>query len=175
MTSVSGRRVQSAERLPAAFAALPPKQRTLFRAARTLLRNRFPTANELAYDYGFAVLVAYAPAEQGKDAILSLRASDKGVSLYFSQGPKLPDPKRLLRGSATQVRYIELESARQLSDPDVEALIAATLAQARIPFPATGKGTLIIKTDGTQNSKAGTAKNSRAATPKRSKPPAKKK
>lgn len=149
--------------------------RTLVRAARTLLRKRFPTANELAYDYGFAVLVAYAPAEQGKDGIFALRASDKGVSLYFSQGPKLPDPKRLLRGSATQVRYIELESARQLSDPDVEALIAATLAQARIPFPATGKGTLIIKTDGTQKSKRGTAKKTRAATPKRSKPPAKKK
>lgn len=127
---------------------LDPKTATLFRAVRAAVRKRFPTANELAYDYSFALVIAYAPAEHGIDGVFAIRASDTGVALYFSQGPKLPDPKRLLRGSAKQTRFIQLETASQLADPDVEALIAATIDQARVPLPPTGKGRLIIKSDG---------------------------
>src|SRR3954471_5289588 len=75
-------------------------------------------------------------------------ASATGVSLYFSQGPQLPDPRRLLRGSGKQVRFIQVEAASQLAHPDVEALIVATIDQARVPLPSEGKGSLIIKSDG---------------------------
>jgi hypothetical protein len=124
---------------------LDPKIQKLFRAVRAAVRKRFPTANELVYDYSDALVVSYAPADKGIDGIVALRASATGVSLYFSQGPQLPDPKRLLRGSGKQVRFMQLESASQLAHPDVDALIAATVLQARVPFPATGKGDLIIK------------------------------
>jgi hypothetical protein len=127
---------------------LDPKIQKLFRAVRAAVCKRFPTANELAYDYSDALVVSYAPADKGIDGILAIRASDAGVLLYFSQGPQLPDPKRLLRGSGKQVRFIPLESASQLAHPDVDALIAATVQQARVPFPATGKGDLIIKSAG---------------------------
>lgn len=126
---------------------LDPKNQKLFRAVRTAMRKRFPTANELAYDYNNALVIGYAPADKGIDAVVAIRASATGVSLYFSQGPQLPDPKRLLRGSGKQVRFIQVEAASQLADPDVEALIAAAIAQARIPFPSEGKGRLIIKSD----------------------------
>lgn len=127
---------------------LDPQRQKLFRAVRAVLRKRFPTANELAYDYGRALVIGYAPAEHGIDGIVAIRASDTGVSLYFSQGPQLPDPKRLLRGSGKQVRFIELEKASQLAHPDVEALIAAAIEQARVPLPSEGKGSLIIKSAG---------------------------
>lgn len=127
---------------------LDPKHQKLFRAVRTALRKRVPTANELAYDYGQALVIGYAPAEQGIDAVVAIRADAKGVSLYFGQGPQLPDPKKLLRGSGKQVRFLELESASQLAHPDVEALIAAAIDQAKMSLPAKGKGTLIIKSDG---------------------------
>ena len=78
----------------------------------------------------------------------SIRACATGVSLYFSQGPQLPDPKRLLRGSGKQTRFIQVEAASQLAHPDVEALIAATIDQARVPLPSKGKGSLSIKSDG---------------------------
>lgn len=117
----------------------------LLRAVRTAVRKRFPTANELAYDYGDALVIAYAPGDHGIDAIFAIRGSAEGVFLYFSQGPQLPDPQRLLRGTGKQVRFMALETASQLQHPDVEALIAATLEQARIPFPAEGKGSLTIK------------------------------
>lgn len=134
--------------LRACIDRLDPKTQKLFRSVRAAVRKRFPTANELAYDYGSAIVIGYAPGDRGIDAIVAIRASDAGVSLYFNQGPKLPDPKGLLRGSGKQTRFIEVGSARQLSHPDVESLLAATTDQAKIPLPSTGKGSLIIKSDG---------------------------
>lgn len=127
---------------------LPPKMQKLFRSVRAAIRKRFPTANELAYDYGHAVVVGYAPAEHGIDSIVAIRVTDAGVSLYFSQGPRLPDPNKLLQGTGKQVRFIPVEVVKRLAEPDVDALIVAAVRQARVPFPAIGKGTLIIKSDG---------------------------
>ena len=131
--------------LRACLATLPPKQRTLLRAVRTALRKRFPTANELAYDYGKALVIAYAPAERGIDGLLSIRASATGVALYFNNGPLLPDPKGLLRGSGRATRFIDLDSASRLTHPDVKVLIAATVAHAKVPLPREGKCMLVFK------------------------------
>ena len=81
---------------------------------------------------------------------MAIRACATSVSLYFNQGPHLPDPKRLLRGSGKQTRFIQLEAASQLAHPDVEALIAAAIDQARVPLPSEGTGSLIIKSDGAE-------------------------
>jgi hypothetical protein len=136
-----------AAQLRAYIDKLDPKIQKLFRSVRASVRKRLPTANELAYDYSHALVIGYAPADRGIDSILAIHASATGVSLYFSQGPQLPDPKGLLRGSGKQVRFIQLEAASELAHPDVEALIAATIAQARVPLPAHGKGSLIIKSE----------------------------
>ena len=127
---------------------LDPKNQKLFRSVRSVVRKRFPTANELAYDYSHALVIGYSPADRGIDSIVAIRADANGVSLYFSQGPQLPDPKRLLRGSGKQTRYIPVEAASQLAHPDVEALIAAAIDRARVPLPSKGKSSLIIMSDG---------------------------
>ena len=127
---------------------LDPKNQKLFRSVRAALRKRFPTANELAYDYKTFVVIGYSPTENGIDGVVAITGRDTGVFLYFSQGPRLPDPKRLLRGSGKQTRFIQVEAASQFAHPDVEALIAATIDQARVPLPPKGKGGLIIKSDG---------------------------
>jgi len=134
--------------LRASIDKLEAKNQKLFRSVRAAVRERLPTANELAYDYGHALVIGYAPAEQGIDSVVAVRASATGVALYFSQGPELPDPSRLLRGSGKQTRFIQVEAAGQLAHPDVEALIAATIDQARVPLPSEGKGRLVIKSDG---------------------------
>ena len=126
---------------------LDPKNQQVFRSVRSAVRKRFPTANELAYDYSSFVVIAYSPTEQGIDGILSIAGRADGVDLYFTRGPQLPDPKKLLRGSGKQVRFIRLESARQLVHPDVKALVQAAVEQASVPFPSRGKGKLIIKTN----------------------------
>jgi hypothetical protein len=134
-----------ADQLRSYIDRLDPKNQKLIRSVRAALRKRFPTANELAYDYRQFVVIGYSPTDRGIDSIVAIAARATGVSLYFSQGPELPDPKRILRGSGKQVRFVQLEAARQLAQPDVEALISATIDQARIPFPSKGKGCLIIK------------------------------
>lgn len=125
---------------------LDPKLQTLARSVRAAVRQRFPTANELAYDYGSFVVISYSPTERGIDGIVALAARATGVFLYFSQGgPQLPDPKKMLQGSGKQARFIELAAASQLDDPDVQALIAATVEQAKVPLAPEGKGRLIVK------------------------------
>jgi hypothetical protein len=128
---------------------LDPKQQKLAQSIRAALRKRFPTANELAYDYSSFFVIAYAPNEQGIDAVVSIAARTDRVELYFNNGPQLPDPKKLLQGSGKLTRFIRLESAKQLKDPDVEAFMVAATKLARVPLPSKGKGSLIIKTNKT--------------------------
>ena len=124
-----------------------PKHQKFVRAIRAAVRKRLPTANELAYDYSSFFIISYSPTEQGIDGVVSIAARADGVDLYFTHGPELPDPKKLLKGSAKQVRFIRLESVRHLAHPDVEAFIAGAIDLATVPLSSKGKGTLIIKTN----------------------------
>jgi hypothetical protein len=122
-----------------------PKGQELFRSVRAAVRKRFPTANELAYDYADSVVIAYSPTDRGIEGIVSIALRAEGVRLYFMHGPQLPDPKKLLQGSAKQVRFVEVEAASRLAHPDVEALIAAAIDKGSVPLPSKGKGSLIVK------------------------------
>jgi hypothetical protein len=137
-----------AARLRSLIEKFDPEQQRLIRSVRSALRKRLPTANELVYDYGKSLVISYSPTEHGIEGIVSTAARADGVALYFNQGPRLPDPKKLLMGSAKQVRFIRVEAARQLAHPDVEALIAAAIAKSGVPLPSTGQGRLIMRTDG---------------------------
>ena len=132
--------------LKALIARFDAKSQALIKSVRSALRKRFPAANELVYDYSHSLVIGYSPSEHGIEAIVSFAARADGVSLYFNKGPELPDPKQLLQGSAKQVRFISLETARRVSHPDVEALIVAAIGKANIPLSTTGKGQLIVKT-----------------------------
>ena len=128
---------------------LEPEHQALIESVRSALRERFPTANELAYDYGKFFVIAYSPTERGIDAVVSIAARSTGLDLYLNHGPNLPDPTHLLSGSGGQARYMRLEAVSQLADPDVAALLVAALAHAGVPFSPVGKGRLIIKTNRT--------------------------
>ena len=125
-----------------------PKDQKLIRSIRSAVRKRLPTASELVYDYKTFFVIAYSPTEQPPDAIVATSARTDGVRLYLMQGPRLPDPKKLLMGSGKQVRFVRLETARRLAHPDVEALVAASIDHARVPLPSKGRGTLVIRTFG---------------------------
>jgi hypothetical protein len=127
------------------IAKFTPEKAKRIRAARAKMRKRIPQALEMVYDnYNFFV-IGYGPNEKAGDAIFSIAAQAKGVSLCFLQGAKLPDPKRVLRGSGNVVRNIRLEDDGALDRPEVEALIAAALQRAKTPMPPEGKHRLIIK------------------------------
>jgi hypothetical protein len=127
------------------IAKFGPADQRLIRAVRSAVRKRLPTANELVWDnYNFFV-IGYSPTEKPTDSILSIAARANGVGLCFIQGARLPDPKGLLLGSGKQTRFIRLESASQLSHPDVEALIKEAIARAGKPFPSHGRGRLVVR------------------------------
>jgi len=122
-----------------------PEDQRLIRAVRAAVRRRFPTANELVWDnYNFFV-IGYSPTERPTDSIVSIAARANGVGLCFLHGASLPDPKKLFLGSGKQTRFIRVQSAKELSHPDVEALIAAAIDHEKIRLPPKGRGRLIIR------------------------------
>ena len=136
----------TAERqLKSFIAKFEPAHQTLIRAVRQRLRQRFPTAHELVYDnYNFFV-IGYGSTERPSDCIVSLVAGANGVGLCFIHGASLPDPAKILRGSGNQTRSIHLDSADVLIRPEVEALFAAAVGQAKTPFRDGTRGQLIIR------------------------------
>jgi hypothetical protein len=123
-----------------------PEHQQLIRACRKALQRRFPRANELVYDnYNFFV-IGYSPTERPSDTIVSLAAGANGVGLAFPYcGSRLPDPNKLLLGSGSKNRFIRLESAKVLTQPEVKALIGAAVNLAKASLPVNGRGRLIIR------------------------------
>ena len=141
--SASARRAAEAElsRLIARFASAHQR---LIGAARRWLRKRLPTAHEVVYEYRDAFVISHSPNEHGYEGVLAIRASADGVRLYFSRGKELPDPEKLLQGSA-QARWIHVEGAFTLARPAVARLIEEALARNRVPFARTGRGPVVIR------------------------------
>jgi len=139
-------RPPSPEKQLAGFIAkFTPEIATLIRGTRKKMRERLPRAVELVYDnYNFFV-IGYGPSEKASEAIFSLAAYAKGVSLCFLQGAGLPDPHGLLRGSGKVVRNIRLESPATLGSTEVRALMKAALERARSPIDPKGAHRLVIK------------------------------
>jgi hypothetical protein len=134
-----------ASALAAFIAKFDPAMQRRIRAARSAMRRRLPSANELVYDnYNFFV-IGYSATERPSDCIVSLAANAKGVGLSFYYGATLADPHGLLEGSGTQNRFIRLESAATLKRPEVSALIDAAVAQQDPPLAAGTRGGLIIR------------------------------
>jgi hypothetical protein len=125
-----------------------PTQRGLTVALRRALRKRLPSAHEIVYEYSDNVVISFSPNEHGYAGVLALRVSAEGVKLYFNQGKGLPDPDKLLQGSAKQVRWIPVDGASTLARPEVVALIDAALERNPIPFAETGDGPVVIKSKG---------------------------
>jgi hypothetical protein len=122
-----------------------PDMAARIRAVRRKMRARLPTAVELVYDnYNFFV-IGYGPNERASEAIFSIAAHAKGVALCFLQGAKLPDPKKILRGSGNVVRNIRLESAATLDRPEVRDLVKIALERAKSPIRKDGEHRLVIK------------------------------
>src|SRR5690349_17732894 len=122
-----------------------PDNQTLIVKIRRALQKRFPTANELVYDnYNFFV-IGYSPTERPSDSVVSIAAAANGVGLCFINGARLPDPHKVLVGSGKQTRFIRLPSAAVLDRPEVTALLAAAVADLKTPFPARGRGKLVIR------------------------------
>jgi hypothetical protein len=133
------------EQLQAFIDKFEPKHRATIRAARKILRQRFPTANELVYDnYNFFV-IGFGPSERPSDCFVSIAAAANGVGLCFLQGARLPDPAGVLTGSGKQTRFVRLPTLAVLEREEVRALLNLAAKSTGVPLPRTGRGKLIIR------------------------------
>jgi hypothetical protein len=135
----------AASQVASFIAKFDPANAKLIRACRSVLRKRLPTANELVYDNYNFLAIGYSASERASDCVVSLAAGANGVGLSFYYGATLPDPDGILLGSGNQNRFVRLPTASTLTDPKVERLLRAALAQAKTPMPATGRGRTIVK------------------------------
>jgi hypothetical protein len=142
--SAVDRRSAEAE-LRGLIARFAPAQQGLIGTMRRSLRKRLPTAHEVVYEYSDCFVISYSPDERGYEGVLAVRASAKGVELYFNRGKELPDPDKLLRGSAKLVRFIHMEGASTLKHPAVACLIDEAIARNDVPFARTGRGPVVIR------------------------------
>ena len=126
------------------IAKFAPAHLRLIGAMRRWLRKRLPTAHEVVYEYRDFFVISYSPNERGYEGVLGIRADAEGVRLYFTRGKELPDPKKLLQGSA-QTRWIDVEGAPTLARPEIVSLIDEAIDSNRVPFARTGRGSVVIR------------------------------
>jgi hypothetical protein len=116
----------------------------LIGAMRRSLRKRLPSAHEVVYEYRDFSVTSFSPTEQGYEGVLAIRASADGVRLYFNSGKELPDPAKLLQGSA-KTRFIDMEGPPTLARPAVARLIDEAIARNKVPFAPAGRGSVVIR------------------------------
>jgi hypothetical protein len=127
------------------IAKFDPVVARVVRAARSVLRKRFPTAVELVYDNYNALAIGYSPTEKTSDVLFSLAVYPRWVDLYFMYGRSLPDPHKLLQGSGKQGAFIRLDDVSVLDRPAIKALIDAAIRTSDVPLRTSGRGYTVVK------------------------------
>jgi hypothetical protein len=132
-------------RLAAFIDKYSPEIAALARAALAKMRQRLPGAVELVYDNYNALAIGFGPTDRTSDLVFSITLYPRWVSLFFTQGAELPDPRKLLEGSGKRIRHIVLADADTLDQPAVQALIAQALTRAEKPLDKKTRGGIVIK------------------------------
>lgn len=76
--------VSAEQQLEGFIGTFGQKHQALIRSVRRAFRRRFPSADELVYDYPNAFVIAYSPTERGSDAVVSISAG----AAYSSSGKR---------------------------------------------------------------------------------------
>jgi hypothetical protein len=118
-----------------------------FRAARKVMKTRLPGAVELVYDNWNWLVIGYSPNGRPLSSVFSLVGAPRWITLCFLlNGPRLKDPRKLLRGGGKRVRSIQLlGGAKDLQKPEIAALIDQALELAGFPYDPKAKGKLVIQ------------------------------
>jgi len=145
-------RMSNAEtQLAGYFNNYEPAVARLGKALRKKLRERLPGLFEVVYLYERqeSLVISYSPTEKGYEALCTLALYPDCVKLFFAQSPALAkaDTGKLLQGSGKKVRYVLLGKPADLDRPEIEALLAAVIKQAKLRLESNAKGTVIIKAE----------------------------
>jgi hypothetical protein len=103
---------------------------SLAHEALAKMRALLPGAVELVYDNYNALAIALGPTDRRSDVVFSITLYPRWVSLFFTDGANLPDPRKLLKGNGKSIRHIVLDGASTLDEAPVRALIGHALKRA---------------------------------------------
>jgi hypothetical protein len=121
-----------------------------FRSVRAKLRKTFPRGYELVYDNYNALAVAFSPTDAASSAVMSVAAYPKWVSVFFTDGAKLADPNKLLKGGGSRMRHIVLASPDELNSSAVKQLIAQAVKPYAKQFAAAPQRAVVVKSVSTK-------------------------
>jgi hypothetical protein len=127
------------------IAKFSPDVAALTHALLTKARAQLPGAVVPVYDNYNALAIGFGPTERVKDIVFSLAVMPRWVTLCFTWGVRLDDPKKLLGGGGSQIRHIRLHTPEAYDDPDVQGFIAQALANAEPPIGLSATGGIVIK------------------------------
>ena len=142
--SAAARRSAEAE-LRTLIDKFAPTHLRLVDATRKWLLKRLPTTHEVVYEYRDNFVISYSPSGAGYEGVFGIRGSADGIRLYFNRGKDMPDPAKLLQGSGSQCRSIDMEGASTLARPEVARLIDEAIARNRAPFARAGRGSVVVR------------------------------
>ena len=115
------------------------------RRALAKMRRLVPGAVEMIYDNYNGLVIGFGPTPRASEAIFSIVLYPRYMNLFFLQGATVPDPGRRLQGNGKVVRYIRLDDAAVLDQPEVRQLIERALYHAKVAMDPKGKRQTIVK------------------------------
>lgn len=127
-----------------------PAIAALLSDCRRRLHRLIPRGHELVYDNYNALVCGFGPSLKASEAVVSLAAYPRWVTLFFLQGALLPDPHGLLQGSGSRVRSIRLRAVEDLDMPEIADLFSHALGTCAESFAAAPAMTTTIKSVSTQ-------------------------
>jgi hypothetical protein len=104
-------------------------------ALRSLILEEAPSANETAYDAGYAVSSFFSFTGKWTEAFCYVAAYARHVNLGFNRGADLPDPDRRLRGTGKQLRHLKIKTEDDLQKVYLKDLLRAAIARVQGPSP----------------------------------------
>jgi hypothetical protein len=118
----------------------------LFLDARQFLLDIHPAANELLYRT-HALTAVFSVSERLGDAYCMLPIYTSHLNLGFNRGTLLPDPHRLLTGTGSLIRHIDVTVPADYRNKKVRDLVRAAidLATSDMDKPSKAVGMTISK------------------------------
>jgi hypothetical protein len=138
--------ISAAKQLDGFIAKFTPAIAKQTREVLAAVRKRVPGALELVYDNYNALAIGFGPSERARQIVFSIAIYPRWVSMFFMNGPELPDPRGLLQGSGSMVRHIVLaDGAATLRKRAVSKLVSVSLAMADPPIAPDATSRIVIK------------------------------
>ncbi len=118
----------------------------LFLDARQWILEIHPEANELLYKT-HALTAVFSVSDRLGDAFCMLPIYTNHFNLGFNKGTQLPDPHKLLIGTGTLIRHINVTAPADYRNPKAKALLQAAieLAISERTKPSYAVGLTIVK------------------------------